>query len=264
MQTHAFQISLEQAWAYEERFVPSLSGRWTEPLMQAATIEEGDSVLDVACGTGVVARAAAARAGPGGLVTGVDLNPAMLEVARRVAPQLTWRQADAASLPFPDDCFDVVTCQAAVFFFPDLTAALREMGRVTRAQGRVVVHSFASLSEQPAYGPWVERVAAHAGPDAVRMLGTYWSQGDSLAMRQRCAESGLRVEGVYEHTRPASFPSVETMVLTEVRATPLGDLLAPETVDRIVAESHEVLGGFVSDGQLVLPIKGYIVVARPA
>jgi ubiquinone/menaquinone biosynthesis C-methylase UbiE len=264
MATETFQISADQAEAYEERFVPALFRHWVEPVLRGGAVEAGDRVLDAACGTGVVARAAADRVAPDGSVTGVDLNPAMLAVARRVAPGIDWQQGDVAALPFPADAFDVVTCQAAVFFFPDLTGALAEMGRVVRPGGRVVVQSFSTLSAQPAYGPFVDVVARHAGPEAVELLGTYWSCGDADAMRDRCADAGLRVTTAQEHTRPAYFPDVRTMVLTEVNATPLRDRLGGEELDRVVAESESVLGRFAREGRLVVPVAGYVLAATPA
>lgn len=232
-------------------------------MLQAAAINAGDRMLDVACGTGVVSRAAADLVGPEGSVTGVDLNPAMLTVARRVAPEVDRPQGDVAALPFGADAFDVVTCQAAVFFFPDPTGALREMGRVTRPGGRVVVQAFSSLAAQSAYGPWVNMVARYAGPDTAELLGTYWTHGDAEIMRGRCAEAGLRVTAVHEHTCLAYFPNIETMVLTEVNATPLRDWLDQADMDRILAESHEMLGQFVGDGRLVIPLVGYVLSASP-
>lgn len=261
MATEQFLIGVEQAEAYEERFVPALFRQWVEPVLQAARAGPGNRLLDVACGTGVVARAAVDRVAPNGTVTGVDLNRAMLAVARRVAPHIEWRHGDAAALPFGDDAFDVVTCQAAVFFFPDLTGALAEMARVTRPGGRVVVQSFSSLQAQPAYGPWVRMVARHAGPDAVKLLSTYWAHGDPEVMRGRCDDARLRVVALHEHVRPAYFPSIETFVLTEVNATPLRDRLLREDLDRILADSHEVLGPFVRDGSLVIPLAGYVLAA---
>jgi ubiquinone/menaquinone biosynthesis C-methylase UbiE len=264
MATETFHISTEQAEAYEEHFVPALFRQWVDPVLHAAEIGPGDHLLDVACGTGVVARAAAERVAPHGSVTGVDLNPAMLAVARRVAPEMDWRQGDVAALQFGERAFDVVTCQAGIFFFPDPTGALSEMGRVTRPGGRVVVQSFCSLSTQPAYGPWVDMVARYTGPDAIELLGTYWAHGDLDVMHDRCAEADLEVIATDELTRPAYFPNVETMVLTEVNATPLRDRLDQPDLDRILAESHEVLGQFVRDGRLVIPLAGYVLTASPA
>lgn len=264
MATEQFLITARQAEAYEDRFVPALFRQWVEPVLHAAEPAAGDRLLDVACGTGVVARAAAERVLPGGSVVGLDLNPAMLTVARRVAPQIDWRQGDATALPFSEDAFDIVTCQAGIFFFPDPTAALGEMSRVTRPGGRAVVQSFSSLPAQPAYGPWVDMVTRHAGPEAAELLGTYWSHGEPEGMRDRCADAGLQVVAVHEYTRPAYFPNVETMVLTEVNATPLRDRLEQTDLDRILAESRDVLGRFVRDGRLVIPLAGYVLTASPA
>lgn len=263
--TETFQISPEQAALYEERFVPALFAHWVDPVLEGAGVLAGQSVLDVACGTGIVARHAVEIVGPTGSVTGLDLNPAMLDVAARIGPGVTWRQGDAAALPFDDASFDVVTCQSAMMFFPDATGALREMGRVTRPDGTVAVQVFDLRAEQPAYGPWIAMVARHAGQDAMRMLGTYWVHGDRDVMRARCAEAGLRVVAIHDHERPAEFPSVEAMVLTEVNATPLADRLGQAELDAIVAESHEVYRPWLVDGdpRLTIPLTGYVLVATP-
>lgn len=263
--TETFQITAEQAELYEERFVPALFAHWVEPVLDAAGVRPGQDVLDVACGTGVVARAAAQRVGATGRVTGLDLNQPMLAVAARLRPDLTWRQGDAAALPFADGSFDVVTCQAAAMFFPDLGAALREMGRVTRPGGVVAVQVFDLREDQPAYGPWIAMVARHAGEDALRMLGTYWVHGDRGLMRKRCAAAGLRVTAIHDHQRPASFPSVEAMVLTEVNATPLADRLSQAELDAIIVDSSAVYEPWrtAGDEQLTIPLAGYVLVATP-
>jgi len=260
-----FQITAEQAEAYEERFVPALFAHWVGAVLDAARVRPGQHVLDVGCGTGIVARQAADRVGPTGHVTGLDLNAAMLAVASRIRPDLTWRQGDVAALPFDDDSFDVVTCQAAAMFFPDLVVALREMGRVTRPGGVVAVQVFDLRDDQPAYGPWIAMVARHVGPDALRMLGTYWVHGDRDRMREQCTAAGLRVTAVHDHERPASFPSVEAMVLTEVNASPLADRLSQAELDGILVDSTGVLEQFTSadDDGLTIPVTGYVVVATP-
>ncbi len=263
--TETFHITSEQAELYEERFVPALFAHWVDAVVDAAGVRAGQDVLDVACGTGVVTRRAAERVGPTGHVTGLDLNPAMLAVASRIAPDLTWQQGDVVALPFDDDSFDVLTCQSAVMFFPDLTGALREMSRVTRPGGVVAVQAFDLRDDQPAYGPWIEMVARHAGQDALRMLGTYWVHGDRDLMRERCATAGLRVTAVNDHEQPACFPSVEAMVLTEVNATPLADRLSQPELDAIIADSYRVYEPFRSPGeeQLTIPLTGYVLVATP-
>ena len=143
-------------------------------LIDIAGVGPGQAVLDVACGTGIVARTATDRLAGSGRVVGVDLNEAMLAVARRLGPELEWQQSDVADLPFPDGSFDAVLCQMALMFFPDRTAALHEMARVTRRGGVVALVVPASLDEQPAYGPFVEMAVGHAGAGARSLLETYW------------------------------------------------------------------------------------------
>jgi SAM-dependent methyltransferase len=260
-----FHLTLEQAELYEERLVPALFGNWADAVLDAADVRAGQDVLDVACGTGIVARGAADRTGSDARVTGVDLNPAMLAVASRLRPDLTWRQADAGALPFDDASFDVITCQAGVMFFPDVVAALREMARVTRPGGTVVVQAFERRENQPAYGPWIEMVARHAGGDAREMLGTYWRRGDPGVMRQHAGDAGLATTSVRRLELPAHFPSVEAMVLTEVNATPLRDRLSSDQLDDIVADSYTVLEPFhrTAEGALSMPLAGYVLVASP-
>src|SRR5258706_7984540 len=119
---------------YERELVPAVFGVWAPILVELAQPRRGERVVDVACGTGIVARIVAARVGPTGAVVGVDLNPGMLSVARSVAPTdsrsnapLQWQEASADKLPFPDGSFDVVYCQFGLQFFADRAAALREM-----------------------------------------------------------------------------------------------------------------------------------------
>jgi SAM-dependent methyltransferase len=260
--TETFQISAEQAEIYESAFVPAIFAQWAPMLLDAVAVEPGQRVLDVACGTGVLARTAADRVGPTGEVVGVDLSEGMLTVARRLRPEIRWHRADAADLPLADADFDVTVCQSALMFMPDATAALREMARVTRDEGRVGVQVYARLDDQPAYGPWVAMVARHAGPEAIGLLSTYWIHGDLDVLRGRFEAARLEITSVDTVRGIARFPSVERMVRTEVEATPLVDRLSDEDYRRILDESAEILRPFETDGGADLPIDAHIVVAR--
>jgi ubiquinone/menaquinone biosynthesis C-methylase UbiE len=260
--TETFQISAEQAEVYESRFVPAIFAQWAAPLLDAAEVNAGQSVLDVACGTGVLARTAAERVGPGGNVAGVDLNEGMLTVARRQRPDLHWRQGDVADLPYADDSFDAVLCQSALMFFPDATAALREMARVCRPGGTVGVQVYGSLDAQPAYGPWIAMVARHAGPETISLLSTYWVHGDLETLKDRFQAAGLEVTDIRTRLGTARWRSIDEMVRTEVESTPLVDRISDEVYRQIRAESHDVLGRFQGANGAEVPIKGHLVVAR--
>ena len=261
--TETFQLSREQAQAYEDLFVPALFGQWAPQLVDCARVREGQSVLDVACGTGVVARAARDLVGPGGRVVGVDLNPAMLEVAREARPDLEWVHGDAEDLPFEDAAFDVALCQSALFFFADPGRAVAEMGRVVVPGGMVALQTYAPLAEQPAYGPFVELVAGHAGPEARVLLGTYWSQGALDGLLELASAAGLSLVESRSSLGEAVFPSAAAVADTEIKATPLAERMTPETYALIVADTEELLGGYADESGLVrVPVRATLLAAR--
>jgi SAM-dependent methyltransferase len=260
--SESFQIPIEAAEAYEASFVPAFFAQWAPPLCEAAGVVPGQRVLDVACGTGIVARTVADLARPADVV-GVDLNQAMLTVARRVRPDIEWRHGDVAALPFPDGSFDVVVCQMALMFFPDRPGALREMGRVATAGGPVAVLVPSHLDQQAAYGPFVEMAARHAGPEARSLLSSYFLCGDIDQLAALFDEAGLVVTMTRTEHGTMRFPSVDVAVATEVNSTPLGERLTPEVYDLILSGAREVMAPFTSDdGALEMPFASHIVVGR--
>lgn len=261
--TETFQLNREQAQAYDDMFVPALFGQWAPPLVDCARVRRGQSVLDVACGTGVVARAAREVVGPSGRVVGVDLSPAMLEVARDARPDLEWMQGDAEDLPFAEAEFDVALCQSALFFFADPGRAVAEMARVVVPGGVVALQTYAPLAEQPAYGPFVELVARHAGPEARVLLGTYWSQGALDSLIGLTSAAGLSLLESRSSLGVAIFPSAAAVAETEIRATPLAERITPETYELVVAGTEELLGGYADQAGLVrVPIRATLLATR--
>lgn len=259
--SETFELSLEQAWEYERGFVPALFAQWVEPLLDSADVGVGDRVLDVACGTGVVARGAADRVGGEGRVTGVDLNPAMLEVAGQLRPDIEWRTADAADLPYPEGTFDVVLCASAVFFFPDRARAFREMVRVAAPGGRVAVQTYAALDRQPGYGPFVDLVTTHAGEGARAQLERYWSAGDVGELTELLTAAGARDVRSSDRLGVVRMPSVADLVRTEIRATPLAAEVDDQLMERIVREARGLLSEHVQGDHLELPVRAVFMSA---
>jgi ubiquinone/menaquinone biosynthesis C-methylase UbiE len=262
--TETFQIPPEAAEAYESAFVPRLFGEWARLLVDSVDFETGDRVLDVACGTGIVARLAAESVGQEGRIVGLDLNQAMLDVARRFDSSIEWRQGDAASLPFADHSFDIVFCQAALMFFPDPTAALREMARVADPRATLAIQVWDRTPDQPAYRPFIEVAARHAGAEVVSILSAYFALGDLEALRETFRKASLDVAEVRTESTTMHFASVEEFVDVEVRSTPLGERLTEQAIRRIINESRtEGLSPFVTeDGRLDVPIRGHLIKAH--
>ena len=220
--------------------------------------------MDVACGTGVVARAAADRMGGAGQVTGVDLNPAMLAVARRLRSDIDWRQADAAALDLPDGSFDVVLCQSGLMFFPDVVQALREMGRVARPDGTVGIQVWDRRESQPGYAPLIEAAARHAGPDAVGLLSAYFSMGDLEQLAAHLAAAGLEITATHTREGAVRLPSLDAFVTVEVEGSPLVERITPEVYAKIRADAVSGLAAYAgADGAAAVPIWGHVVTARP-
>ena len=162
--TETFQITPEQAAAYESLFVPALFAQWTAPMMvDWREFARGSP----SPGRRLRHRSPGPRGGRPGrrlrsVVVGCDLNPAMLEVAARVRPDIEWREGDVSELPFADGSFDTVLCQSAVFFFPDVARqAFAEMARVVRRGGVVAIQTYAALADQSGFGELETIVARH-------------------------------------------------------------------------------------------------------
>lgn len=159
------------ARAYEALHVPALFTQWCGHVLNAADVQPGDRVLDVACGTGILAREAALRVGESGTVAGVDPGRGMLAVAKELGPGIEWKEDTAESLPYPDASFDAVVSQFGLMFFSDRGQALSEMLRVLKPGGRLAVAVWERLENSEAYPIEVallERLAGKAAADALR------------------------------------------------------------------------------------------------
>lgn len=142
-QSTGWQLDQKAPEAYEQYLVPPMFAPWADRLLDTGNVHEGDRVLDVACGTGIVARHAASRVGTNGSVVGLDINEGMLTVVEETAtdsrPPIEWRQGDATDLPFSEGTYDVALYQQSLQFFDDAPAGIREMHRVLAPGGRMTL-----------------------------------------------------------------------------------------------------------------------------
>jgi ubiquinone/menaquinone biosynthesis C-methylase UbiE len=267
-----YTLLAEAAEFYESTFVPALFREWAVRLVAFAGVEPGQTVLDVACGTGVVARTAADRLSAGAAgndrpagtapVTGLDINEEILAVARRVRPDLPWVPGDACALPFPDATFDIVLSQAALMFFGDRLAALREMGRVVRPQGTVAVQVPGRLSHSPGYVALTEVVARHAGPDVMDLLCGYFAVGEPDHLRGLFETAGLTVDRFTTWTGATRLDSVESFLAVEL--LPIADRVDESVRARIVRDCADALSEFVDGtGAIAAPIEVHLIAGRP-
>src|SRR5215203_237449 len=207
---------------YERFFVPVIAAPLATELIDIAALRLGERVLDVACGTGVVARLAAERVGATGAVAGIDLNPGMLAVARSLTPPGTaieWHQTSAEAMPLPDEAFDVVLCQMGLQFVPDKLAALREMQRVLTPGGRLIINV---VGPKPrVFAILAEALARHIKPEISAFVDLVFSLHDTGELQHLISGAGLREVAIHSDTQTLRLPAPEEFLWQYVQSTPL-------------------------------------------
>ncbi len=256
------QVVSGAAEVYDRYFLPAIFEQWAPRVCDAAGIREGDTVLDVACGTGVVAREARERVGSDGEVIGVDLNPGMLAIALRHEPSEQWVEAPAERLPFAADRFDAVLCQFGLMFFADKVAALREMRRVARPGAGIVVAVWAALDQGPGSAALAELVEEFLGRESADALRAPSVLGDTDALRQLFEQAGLSASVTTEQGT-TRFDSAEDWINAEIMGWTLADRVSRAEIDRLLAAAPERLAAFVRpDGVVEFDHAAHLVTAR--
>jgi ubiquinone/menaquinone biosynthesis C-methylase UbiE len=245
------QVQASAAEIYDEFFVPALFAQWPPQVLEAARVTPGQRILDVACGTGVLARAAARQVGSAGKVVGLDVNEGMLAVARRHEAGVEWRQGRAEALPFEAESFDAVLSQFGLMFFDDARQALREMLRVVRRGGRIAVAVWDSLERAPGYEAMSGLLRRLFGEEIADALRAPYCLGDTKALAALCAEAGLRNVAIETFEGTARFPSIASWVHTDIKGWTLADRIDDAQYARLAAEAEKALQHFVVAGGAV-------------
>lgn len=256
-----------EAENYARDFVPLIPAPLAAGLIEKAAPEPGEFVVDVACGTGVATRLAAERVGASGHVVGVDLVPEMLEVAAAAATtpssaSIEWRQGDAGSLPLPDESYDLALCQLGLMFFPDRSAAAREMRRVLSPGGRLAVNVPAPMPRL--FDIMAEALGRHINPDLPGFVRAVFSLGES--------ELGGLLDDAHFHdvtitsaTRTLRLPPPDEFLWQYLQVTPVAALVLAADEDRRRALEDDVVTrwrDFLNDGALSLEVTVVTATAR--
>lgn len=212
---------------YERFFVPAIGKPLAIDLVDLAELRPGERVLDVACGTGIVARLAAEQVGADGAVAGLDVNPGMVAVARSISSpgvSIEWHEADAESMPLPDEAFDVVLCQLSLQFMPNKLAALKEMRRVLVNGGRLILNVPGRAGE--IFAIFSEELERHISQEAAGFVRQVFSLNDASELRQLASEAGFDDVSVNVNDKTPSLPPPREFLWQYVHSTPLSGLLA--------------------------------------
>jgi SAM-dependent methyltransferase len=267
-QQESWQLAGSGPVQYERYQVPSLFRPLAERLLATLPLRAGEWVLDVACGTGIVARLAAQHIGPTGLVTGVDLNPGMLDVARAHTPTsgaaVDWCEGNAGALPCDDASYDVVLCQQGFQFFPDQPRALREMHRVLRPGGRVALSVWRGLE----YNPFNQAVAAgltrHVSAEAAASIRAPFAHGDARVLRTLLADAGFHAVEIQVQVLHRRMLPPDVSIPGYLASTPMAQAvggLTEEVRTALVRDIAEALQRYRDPEGLVIPQETYIALA---
>ena len=259
------------AETYERDMVSAVFGPWVSLLLEAAKPQSGERVLDLACGTGIVARRVAPLVGASGQVVGLDLNPAMLAVAhsaaRREGVSVEWHEGRLEALPFPKGRFDLVLCQQGLQFVPEKPQAVSEMHRVLSDGGRVALSIWRSLDHHPFFGAFNDVLVRHLGIPA---LASPFALGDADELHLLLTGAGFHEVVIESKSMTARFPHPERFIAMEVdviaAAIPSGqhlDAQAREDLTRkIEGELATTIRELTHEGHLVIPFHAHIARAR--
>ncbi len=267
-----WQVAGSAAEVYEKELVPAIFGPWARLVIDLADPQKGDRVLDVACGTGIIARTVADRVGPTGAVVGADLNPGMLKVARTVwsngshsGAQVEWQEASADKLPFPNASFNVAYCQLGLQFFADRPAALREMHRVLAPGGRLAVMVWRGIDESPGFAVLADALERHVGEAAAAIMRAPFGLSNADQLDELVRSAGFQEVAIQRRVGTIRFASAERLVSSYVAGSPLAGPVSQANDaarEALMTDAMNALSKYTTNTELAFPIAAHLLSAR--
>jgi len=256
------QVTRSAAEVYDELFLPALFGQWAPRVAELANLKPGMRVLDVACGTGVLANAAANLVKPSGSVVGLDLNAGMLSVARRKAPHIEWREGPAEKIPFEGATFDAVVSQFGLMFFQDKELAIREILRVLKPAGHYSIAVWDSLDKTPGYAAITKLLNRLFGESAAESLRAPYSLGNTDVLASLFSRAGAPDVRIVTLEGKARYPSIRYWMQADIKGWTLADKLDDAQYELLVSEAETELAHLVAeDGKVEFSSPAHIVTA---
>ena len=259
------------AEAYENYIVPAFMLPLLEDVIYTAAPQPGEHVLDVACGTGIVARLVAPRVAPGGTVSNLDFDPAMLAVARGLVEcppgvSITWHRASALSMPFDDGAFDLVFCLNGLQFLPGQADGLVEMRRVMKPGARLLVTVLSAIDRCEGHS-LVLRGLERRGVDPTPMLKAF-ALGNAEKLEALMASAGFHGASVRALPARVRFPSarhiVEALAAGAVATRHALSQLREDQLTEFMNEMGEAFREYEVDGGIETPQEQFLLVAHAA
>jgi SAM-dependent methyltransferase len=227
---------------YDRYLVPLLFAPYAGYIADRVKAHNPRSILETAAGTGVLSRALGQTMPPEIAITATDLNQPMIDRARtkRGATRITWHQADAMKLPFPNESFDLIVCQFGVMFFPDKQASFREASRVLTPRGRYLFAVWDDWKKMPdaPLAIAADVVAAMLGCDPTLLVNPgYYNE---TTVRQDLAAAQFQQIKVERVMLPAMAPSAREAALATVHGSLIRTVIETQHPGRLEEATNAV------------------------
>lgn len=246
---------------HELYLVPAIYAQWAHWVIELTDIELGHDVLDVACNTGVLARAAKMETGLSGRVIGLDNSEKMLDSARQHSNGVDWQAGSVSVLPFADNQFDRVMCQFSLMFITSRAATIKEMLRVCKPDGLVVLAVWAPMTHSKAYCSLIELIRKHAGVQTASKVSSPWSLGKPGAVDALLLLAGVNEYQCHERVGKACFPSMKSFIDTHLQLVGELENMDEEVYQNLLNAAYIDLHEFLlPNGQLVAQLDADIFV----
>ncbi len=243
------------AGTYDEILVPALFDPWASEVT-ARLGEASGTVLDVACGTGVLAQH---LIDAGWMhVIGVDLSPWMLERAIERTPEAEWIEGDLCALPLDDGAADALAASFGLMFITEPGEALAEMARVTRRGGPMVISTWGYLEDSPGMYCIAEALESVAGLSGSKALRRAFTMGDLDDLAEHADDVGLADVRVSVHTIDVLFDSLSDIAEVYSTALGLGDPSEAEALEEVLTTTMKP---WMQGDTVEFPLSGIILEA---
>lgn len=209
---------------YERHLGPALFEPYAVDLARRVADNSQGSVLEMACGTGILTQQLRTKLKPAVSLTATAINPGMLDYAQRKLKELkgiTWRQADIANLPFPNTSFDVAVCQFGLMFVPDKGRAFGEMRRVLRKDGSLAFSVWDRMEHNPCGVLVHETVAAFFQDNPPQFFNAPYSFADVDVLQKLLIANGFDQIEIQAISKECCSTTAKSLAIGMIKGAPI-------------------------------------------